>query len=598
MNESVLYPCANDKRAAMTLDGLWRFRFDPKGVGMAEGWTDGLPDAIPMPVPASFADLFTTAEERDYCGDFWYETEFYLPEDMGDREALIRFGSITHRAEVFCNGKRLCAHEGGFLPVVAAVGDAAQPGQRCRLVVRANNELSEKTLPCGSVRTLSDGRKIARPYFDFFNYSGIHRGVWLTMVPRGSIQDYSTTCALSGGDAVVDYGIVTNGESAVEISLYDHADREVASSSGKRGKMTVRNARLWQVRNAYLYRLEIRIVDGGRVIDRYSDRIGIRTIAVEGTRILVNGQPFYLKGFGKHEDFEVLGRGFSWAVAKRDFECMKWINANCFRTSHYPYAEEWYRFADEEGFLIIDEVPAVGMYRSLMNFADAGSGVHRGFFEDVDCEALRAIHEAQIAELIRRDKNHPSVLAWSLFNEPETTSDSAARYFEGIFAFARGLDPQRRPLTGALIGNSAPNACRCFHLCDIICLNRYYGWYILGGEELEEAERALIAELDQWREKAPNVPFVFTEFGADTLSTEHKLPGVMWSQEYQDACMAMTFSVLDRYDFIQGELVWNFADFQTAQGIMRVNGNRKGVFTRNRQPKDAAYGIRRRWTEA
>lgn len=97
--------------------------------------------------------------------------------------------------------------------------------------------------------------------------------------------------------------------------------------------------------------------------------------------ILINGKSVYLKGFGKHEDFDILGRGFNWAVAKRDFECMKWTDTNCFRTSHYPYAEEWYQMADEEGFLIIDEVPAVGMMRSTHNFAAAGTGQYTYFFE-------------------------------------------------------------------------------------------------------------------------------------------------------------------------------------------------------------------------
>ena len=103
--------------------------------------------------------------------------------------------------------------------------------------------------------------------------------------------------------------------------------------------------------------------------------------------------------------------------------------------------------------------------------------------------------------------------------------------------------------------------------------------------------------MDQWAEKAPGVPFVFTEFGTDTLDSLHKLPSVMWSQEYQQEYMEMHFSVFDRYPFIQGELAWNFADFQTGQGIMRVNGNKKGVFSRNRQPKEAAWAFRRRWME-
>ena len=132
-------------------------------------------------------------------------------------------------------------------------------------------------------------------------------------------------------------------------------------------------------------------------------------------------------------------------------------------------------------------------------------------------------------------------------------------------------------------------------MCRVMCLNRYYGWYISGGPEIDEAELKFRAEMDKWAAKKLDVPFVFTEFGTDTLAAEHKLPSVMWSQEYQNEYLAMNFKVFDSYDFVQGELVWNFADFQTTEGIMRVNGNKKGVFTRQRQPKDAAFAFKRRW---
>lgn len=274
---------------------------------------------------------------------------------------------------------------------------------------------------------------------------------------------------------------------------------------------------------------------------------------------------------------------------------MKWTDANCFRTSHYPYAEEWYQMADEEGFLIIDEVPAVGMMRSTHNFAAAGTGQYTYFFETPTVPELLKNHIQQVKEMMARDKNHPSVFAWSLFNEPETTSEYAKDYFTKVFETARTLDPQNRPLTGAFEKNSAPDKCRCYQLCDFICLNRYYGWYISGGAEMEEAEVKFRAEMDKWAAKKLNVPFVFTEFGTDTLATEHKLPAIMWSQEYQNEYLAMNFSVFDSYDFVQGELVWNFADFQTSEGVMRVNGNKKGIFTRQRQPKDAAFTFKKRW---
>ncbi|MBP3867527.1 MAG: beta-glucuronidase, partial [Solobacterium sp.] len=488
-------------------------------------------------------------------------------------------------------------HEGGFLPVVADVTSLVKGGAMNHVAVLVNNELSETSLPCGAVKVMSDGRKLAKPYFDFFNYAGIQRSVWLVIEPVSSIVDFDTDYTINGKDAEVRYAVTHNGTGTVKVELKDADGTVVAAAEGASGIMSVKDAHLWNVRNAYLYTLHITLWNGETLLDEYDARIGIRTIEVKGTRILVNGKEVYLKGFGKHEDFEVIGRGLSLPLIKRDFECMKWTEANCFRTSHYPYAEEWYQFADEEGFLIIDEIAAVGMMRSTHNFVAAGSGKYTSFFEAPTVPQLLENHKHQVEEMITRDKNHPSVFAFSLFNEPETISKEAGEYFSSVFETARKLDPQHRPMTGAFEKNSKPELCQVYPLCDFICLNRYYGWYISGGPEIDEAEELFRDEMNRWAAKELNVPFVFTEFGTDTLGSEHKLPSVMWSQEYQNEYYDMNFRVFDSYDFIQGELTWNFADFQTSEGIFRVNGNKKGVFTRTRQPKESAFILKKRWAE-
>jgi beta-glucuronidase len=588
-----LYPKTNSKRIALSLDGVWRFRFDPESIGETKEWMNHLDSSISVPVPASFADLFTDQYSKNYCGDFWYERDFYVPQTSG--RVQIRFGSITHRGTVYVNGVKVTEHEGGFLPVLADITDYVKAGENNHLAVKANNELNERTLPCGAVKTLKDGTRIAAPYFDFFNYAGLNRSVWLVLLPEEHIQDYRVITSLDGEDAKVTYEVFTNGEDQVKVALFDEEGNCVVSSEGKKGELKVEKAHLWKVRNAYLYTLKMCIVKGEEVIDAYEDRIGLRTVAVKGKHILINGEPVYLKGYGKHEDFDIIGRGFNLPLVKRDYECMKWTNANCFRTSHYPYAEEWYQFADEEGFLIIDEVAAVGMMRSTHNFVDAGMGKYTSFFETPTVPELLSNHLLQVEEMIERDKNHPSVFAFSLFNEPETTSTFAHDYFAKVFERAREVDPQGRPMTGAFEKNSAPEKCQCYMLCDFMCLNRYYGWYISGGPDISDAIEKFHDEMRRWSVRNPDVPIVFTEFGTDTLSTEHKLPSVMWAQEYQVEYLEKNFQVFDTYDFIQGELVWNFADFQTTEGIFRVNGNKKGVFTRERQPKDAAFVLKKRW---
>lgn len=590
----MLYPVNNEIRQAQLLDGLWKFQFDEKSEGVSKEWHQlGLPKPIQMPVPASFADVFTEADKRDYCGDFWYEREFYMKNIDENTQYVIRFGSITHRCSVFCNGKLICKHEGGFLPVLADVSSAIKNGKNI-LTICVNNELNSTSIPCGTT-IQKNGKKVCIPSFDFFNYSGIHRSVWLNQLPKKQIKDYSVKYELAGEDAIVYYEVEADVQGEILVKLTDNCGIVVAEEQGKKGILYVKHAHLWKVRNAYLYTFTIQAEQAGETIDRYDAQIGIRTIEIKNEQFLVNGEPVYLKGFGKHEDFSIIGRGFNYAVAKRDFECMKWIGANCFRTSHYPYADEWYQMADEEGFLIIDEVPAVGLMK-MFHVAAAGSGNSDfGFFSSCENrDLLTKNHETAIREMIKRDKNHPSVFSWSIFNEAETTTELSYNYFEPLFALAKALDPQKRPVTGVLEKTSSPQDCRCYPLMDFICLNRYYGWYISGGD-LCEAERQFTEEMDEWRKKDLHVPFVFTEFGTDTLDSLHRLPSAMWSQEYQQEYLNMNFDIFDRYSFVQGELIWNFADFQTGQGIIRVNGNRKGIFTRDRQPKAAAFTVRKRW---
>ncbi|MGN1074991.1 MAG: sugar-binding domain-containing protein, partial [Eubacteriales bacterium] len=321
---SMLYPINSTSRRAVSLNGLWGFRTDPKSEGLAFGWQHGLPAPDSIPVPASFADFYTDKEMREYCGDFWYQTEVFVPEEWQGKRVSVRFGCATHLATVYCNGVEITSHEGGFLPFTADITEAAHFGGENRIVVRMNNELAETRLPCGATTVLPSGRKIAKPYFDFYNYSGLQRNVFLTAEPRESITGYSVRHTLLGADAEVAYEVQTNGEHAVTVELADEAGNVVAQAAGRTGVLTVRDAKLWKVRDAYLYTIRIRIADGERVIDEYAEPIGIRTVEVRGRQILLNGEPVYLKGFGKHEDSDIVGRGFNIGVMKRDFELMKW----------------------------------------------------------------------------------------------------------------------------------------------------------------------------------------------------------------------------------------------------------------------------------
>ena len=128
MVSSLLYPRVTSTRRVISLDGMWNFQFDPASEGVAANWANGLPTPVSMPVPASFCDIFTDKDSREYTGDFWYETDVFVPGEWEGKDIVIRFGSATHKARVFVNGTEVASHVGGFLPFNAPVKDVVKSG--------------------------------------------------------------------------------------------------------------------------------------------------------------------------------------------------------------------------------------------------------------------------------------------------------------------------------------------------------------------------------------------------------------------------------------------------------------------------------------
>ena len=463
-----------------------------------------------------------------------------------------------------------------------------------------NNELDYTTIPCGQIKEYEDGSKKLFPFFDFFNYSGLQASVKLIILPKTYISDISVMTDFEDETGFIDYQVKaanevkTSGTHKIKIEVEDEMGEIVAESKGQTGKIEIEEVNLWQPGDAYLYTLRFMIINDEEIIDNYLLPVGIRTVEVKDNRFYINNQPFYFKGFGKHQDSEYFGRGYNPAVMIRDAELLDWIGANSVRTSHYPYDEEFYRLCDRRGIVVIDETPAVGMFDMHMNFLGASSGEESKFFEREEVhEKTKENHKKAIHRLIQRDKNHPSVVMWCLANEPDTSQEGSESYFKDIFEFAGTQDPQQRPLTFTNFMRAPYGQCHAAQFADVLLLNRYYGWYVKGGMELEYARDDFIQEMKAWEQE--NKPMIISEYGADTKAGIHKLPSVQWSEEYQTEYLEVQHEVFDKIDSIVGEQIWNFADFQTVEGILRVDGNKKGVFTRTRQPKKAAYLLKERW---
>ena len=506
---------------------------------------------------------------------------------------MLRFGSATHRAVVWVNGTQVSEHEGGYTPFEAEVTDALDVGAENRVTAVVDNVLTWQSIPPGYVEQTPDGPR-QRYFHDFFNYAGLHRSVWLYTTPAAHITDVTVVTGLDGSAGTVRYTVQTVAAEGLEVvvTLQDASGAQVASSSGPAGELRVDDVHLWRPGEGYLYELAVALWgEGDAPTDAYSLPVGIRTVAVDGERFLINGEPFYFRGFGRHEDSAVRGKAHDNVFLVHDFALMEWLGANSFRTSHYPYAEEVMEYADRHGFVVIDEVPAVGLNMGLGGGIFGAQGFTT-FSEQTINAATQEVHRQAIRELIARDKNHPCVVIWSIANEPESDTPASRTYFEPLAAEARALDPWR-PVGFVNVMLAPADKDVVADLFDVVMLNRYYGWYVDTGD-LAAAERGLETELNAWAQKLGK-PIIITEYGADTLPGLHGIPAAPWSEEYQAQLLDMSHRVFDRVEAVVGEQVWNFADFATSSGVMRVDGNKKGVFTRDRRPKAAAYLLRRRW---
>jgi beta-glucuronidase len=588
----MLRPQDTTTRERKPLTGLWRFRLDGAGEGRSAEWfRRPLADAREMAVPASFNDVADPAV-REYFGDVWYQTAVRVPRGWDGQRIVLHFESATHRATVWVNDAEVVSHEGGFTPFEAEVTEHVQAGEEARVTVVVNNTLSFQTIPPGVIEDTSHGRRL-RYFHDFFNYAGIHRPVWLYATPHVHLTDITVVTGLDGANGSIEYRAEAQDADGAEVRvvLREADGVEVASSTGASSTLTVPNVHRWAPGDGYLYDLEVQLVGGdGELLDSYHQSVGVRTVAVDGTRFLINGEPFHFKGFGKHEDIPVIGKGHNDAFLVHDFELLKWVGANSFRTSHYPYAEAVLDYADRQGIVVIDETAAVGLNVNL-SVEDPDARGSTTFSPERVNDQTREAHVQAIRELVARDKNHPSVVLWSIANEPESDTEGAERYFEPLFPLTRELDPTR-PVGFANLLTAPYGKCRVSQFGDVVMLNRYYGWYVDTGD-LEAAETAWENELRGWAKEGK--PIIITEYGADTYPGLHSLLPEPWSEEYQVAFLEMNHRVFDRFDAVVGEQVWNFADFATISGIARVGGNKKGVFTRDRQPKAAAHTLRRRW---
>lgn len=585
----MLYPIQNNYRHIIDLNGLWEILVDPNNEGFSKNYQKGFHSDYIVAVPGSWNEQLEEAGLLHYVGTIWFTRSFNVPDVFHNKSILLRIDSIDFNSKVWINGNYIGENNFGFLPFEYDITSYINFNDENIIVIWVNNELDNETIPQGikseTYRSENRLREETNPpaRFDFCLYGGIHRPIRLLILPYFYIDKIFIDSKVNNENSCsLKFRVLTNNDINAQVLI--KINKEVAAIGIiKKGiaefLAELKNPILWFPENPYLYNLKIQLLVNNEIIDEYILEYGIRTVSINNRKIFINGKEYYLKGFGKHEDFSIIGRGLFLPGIVKDFSLLKWINANSFRTSHYPYAEEILYFADKKGILVIDEVPAVSLDFRYTN------------------EKTLLNHKEFITRLIERDYNHSCVIIWSVGNEPnlvganEYYNGKGREYWKEIFNLTKTLDPFR-PVT-------VPNCSRAglndpvFEFCDIISINRYYGWYEYPAD-FQKVKEILNEELESLY-KEYKKPILFTEFGADTLVGEHSSSLQMFTEEFQIKLLKEYLQIIRTKDFIIGEHIWTFADFRTPQHFRRVILNLKGVFTRERKPKGAAFFLKEYW---
>jgi beta-galactosidase len=344
-----------------------------------------------------------------------YRRTFTVPAGWAGREVLLHFGAISGCAFVYVNGQRVGISKAAKSPAEFDITKYLKPG---------DNQLAVQVLRWHDGSYLEDQ--------DFWRLSGLDRDVFLTALPRHTIWDFFAHADLDP--------TYKNGQFSTEVTVRSFGSApaarltaEVLDPSGKvvlrqqqavaapagvgtqevKLSGTVPGVRPWSAEVPTLYQLRLTLVDAqGKALAVTGTKIGFRKVEIKNAQLLVNGQPVEVHGVNRHELEPTTGRVVTDAGMRRDLELMKQHNINAIRSCHYPDDERWLRLCDELGFYLVDEA----------NIETHGYGAElQGTFDKTKHPAYlpewKAAHRDRINRLVERDKNHASVIIWSMGNE-------------------------------------------------------------------------------------------------------------------------------------------------------------------------------------
>lgn len=417
----------NSGREVYSMNPAWRFH-----KGAVEGaetkefndkdWTVvSLPDGIEyLPTEASGC--------INYQGEFWYRKHFTPDAALKGKKLFLHFEAIMGKSKVFVNGKLLTEHFGGYLPVIADVTDVLDWNGDNVIAVWADNS-DDPSYPPGK----------AQDVLDYTYFGGIYRDCWLIAHNNVFITDPNYENEVAGGGLFVAFGKVSDALAEVQLKIHvrnatknpfsgrveymllQPDGTEVARLSDKiqvkagrattvSDRMPVKQPMLWTPSTPTLYNLLVRVLDKeGNVIDGYRRRIGIRSIEFKGKDgFYLNGRPYGkpLIGANRHQDFAIVGNAVANSIHWRDAKKLKDVGMEIIRNAHCPQDPAFMDACDELGLFVIVNTPGWQFWNDAPEFAQR-------VYSD-------------IRNVVRRDRNHPSVWLWEpILNETWYPADFA-----------------------------------------------------------------------------------------------------------------------------------------------------------------------------
>lgn len=435
-----------------TLDGLWSFHFTPSAdavprgfeqpgydvsswktikvpaMWQAEGYDQARYNNITYPHPANRPLI---PHETNPVGS--YRRTFEIPAGWAGQDVILHIGAAGSAYRVWVNGVEAGYSEDSKLPSEFDITALLKPGQPNVVAVQ--------------IHRWSDGSYLEDQ--DFWRVSGFERSVWLKAVPKARLTDLFVRAGLDkryrDGELSTDIALAPRSTPLqVRMTLLD-GDRVVLMQDAivpAGGETTqtlsapVPGVRPWTAETPNLYTLLVELLDAdGKLIQATPQRIGFRTVEIKDGLVMVNGRPITIRGVNRHEHDPETFHVISEASMRRDIELMKRNNINAVRTSHYPNAELWYSLADEYGLYVMDEANIES--HAYMDYGhrhpERRSQIQIGYDP-----AWEGAHVSRVLNMVERDKNHPSVIFWSLGNEAGLGPN-----FEKAAAAARQRDPSR-----------------------------------------------------------------------------------------------------------------------------------------------------------